>query len=126
MSLPGRPAQQLEADLISALETGGIEMLFQPQFACDGNRLVGAEALARWQHPELGRIGAAALFAIAERAIMSANCPAGSRGWRWLARANGPCICACRSTSLPPIWQRAILPIRLRARCWMRGSRQTG
>jgi len=68
VSLPGRPAQQLEADLIGALETGGIEMLFQPQFACGDNHLVGAEALARWQHPELGRIGAAALFAIAERA----------------------------------------------------------
>jgi len=68
MSLPGRPAQQMEADLIGALDTGGIEMLFQPQFACADNALVGAEALARWQHPELGRIGAGALFAIAERA----------------------------------------------------------
>ena len=68
ISLPGRPAQQLEADLITALETGEIEMLFQPQYACADNRIVGAEALARWQHPELGQIGAAALFAIAERA----------------------------------------------------------
>jgi len=78
MSLPGRPAQQLEADLIAALdrvsgesgggESGGIEMLFQPQYACDDGRIVGAEALARWQHPELGRIGAGALFAIADRA----------------------------------------------------------
>ena len=68
ISLPGRQAQQLEADLIGALESGEIEMLFQPQYACVDNRIVGAEALARWQHPELGRIGAAALFAIAERA----------------------------------------------------------
>ena len=73
MSLPGRPAQELEADLIGALDCsahggGGIAMLFQPQFACSDNRLVGAEALARWEHPELGRIGAGALFAVAERA----------------------------------------------------------
>ena len=73
MSLPGRPAQQLEADLIAALDkgqgnSGGIELLFQPQYSCHDNRLVGAEALARWQHPDLGRIGAGALFAIAERA----------------------------------------------------------
>ena len=67
ISLPGRPAQQLEADLIAALDKGEIEVLYQPQFACDNGRIVGAEALARWQHPELGRIGAAALFAIAER-----------------------------------------------------------
>ena len=68
MSLPGMGAQQLEADLIAALEQGGIEVLYQPQFACYDNQLVGAEALARWQHPQLGRIGARALFAIAERA----------------------------------------------------------
>jgi len=34
---------------------------------CASNRLIGAEALARWNHPELGRIGAGGLFAIAER-----------------------------------------------------------
>lgn len=68
MTLPGRPAQQLEADLLGALDRDEIEVLFQPQYACEGGALVGAEALARWQHPELGRIGAAALFAIADRA----------------------------------------------------------
>lgn len=68
VSLPGRAAQQLEADLIAALDRDEIEVLFQPQFACDGGTIVGAEALTRWQHPELGRIEAVALFAIAERA----------------------------------------------------------
>ena len=63
-----RRAQQLEADLLGALDRGEIEVLFQPQFSCEDRRLVGAEALVRWQHPELGRIGAEALFAIAERA----------------------------------------------------------
>ena len=68
ISLPGRPAQQLEADLISALDRDEIEVLYQPQFASDNGQIVGAEALTRWRHPELGRIGAVALFAIAERA----------------------------------------------------------
>ncbi|MGC1270372.1 MAG: GGDEF domain-containing phosphodiesterase [Croceibacterium sp.] len=68
MTLPGLPAQQLEADLLAALDRKEIEVVFQPQYACADGALVGAEALARWQHPELGRIGAAALFAIAERA----------------------------------------------------------
>ena len=68
VSLPGRPAQELEADLIKALGRGEIEIVYQPQFSCADNRVVGAEALARWQHPELGRIGAGAMFAIAERA----------------------------------------------------------
>ncbi|MBV1917375.1 MAG: GGDEF domain-containing phosphodiesterase [Sphingomonadaceae bacterium] len=65
---PGRSAAQLEADLHSAIDHGEIEILFQPQFALPDERLSGAEALARWNHPELGRIGAGALFTIAERA----------------------------------------------------------
>lgn len=64
---PGRSSAQLEADLLGAIERDEIEVLFQPQFSLPDDRLVGAEALARWNHPELGRIGASALFAIAER-----------------------------------------------------------
>lgn len=58
---------ELEADLLTALDGDEIAILFQPQYACDTDALVGAEALARWSHPRLGRIGAGALFAIAER-----------------------------------------------------------
>ena len=69
---PGRTAAQLEADLLVAIDNDEIEILFQPQFALSGassaeDRLTGAEALARWRHPRLGRIGAAALFTVAER-----------------------------------------------------------
>jgi EAL domain-containing protein (putative c-di-GMP-specific phosphodiesterase class I) len=64
---PGRTAAQLEADLLGAIDRDEIEIVFQPQFALADDRLSGAEALARWQHPTLGRIGAAALFSIAER-----------------------------------------------------------
>lgn len=64
----GRSAAQLESDLLRALDGDEIEIVFQPQFACADDRLVGGEALARWNHPELGRIGAGALFGIAERA----------------------------------------------------------
>ena len=53
-------------DLLAAIERDEIEILFQPQFASDDGRMVGAEALARWQHPEHGQIGADALFAMAE------------------------------------------------------------
>lgn len=65
---PGRNAAQLEADLLRAIDADEIEVLFQPQYACADDRLIGAEALARWNHPQLGRIGAGGLFAIAERA----------------------------------------------------------
>ena len=64
----GRSAAQLEADLLHALDKSEIEVVYQPQWSCADDRLTGAEALARWNHPKLGRIGAGALFAIAERA----------------------------------------------------------
>lgn len=65
---PGRTAAQLEADLLVAIDADQIEVLFQPQFDLQTDALIGAEALARWNHPQLGRVGAGALFAIAERA----------------------------------------------------------
>ena len=67
----GRTAAQLEADLLKAIDRGEIEVHFQPQYALEGDgaeHLSGAEALARWNHPMLGQVGAGPLFAIAERA----------------------------------------------------------
>lgn len=64
----GRSNQQLEADLLAAIDRDEIEILFQPQYALEDDRLIGAEALARWEHPVVGRIGAGTLFQIAERA----------------------------------------------------------
>ncbi len=69
---PGVSPGVLESDLLSALDRREIEVLFQPQFACVSGAVTGAEALARWQHPTLGEIGARDLFAIAERAALVA------------------------------------------------------
>lgn len=64
----GRSSSQLEADLLAAIDRDEIEIVFQPQFDCRTEHLCGAEALARWNHPTVGRIGAGPLFAVAERA----------------------------------------------------------
>jgi predicted signal transduction protein with EAL and GGDEF domain len=64
----GRSAALLESDLLRAIDRSEIEVVYQPQWSCADDSLTGAEALARWNHPRLGRIGAGALFAIAERA----------------------------------------------------------
>jgi diguanylate cyclase (GGDEF)-like protein len=58
---------QLAVDLRRALDRDEIEIRFQPQVAIPGGRIVGAEALARWRHPELGELGALTLFTVAER-----------------------------------------------------------
>lgn len=59
---------QLESDLAHALERDEIAIALQPQIRIDTGQLVGAEALARWNHPVLGFLGAATLFSVAERA----------------------------------------------------------
>ncbi|MBF9150006.1 EAL domain-containing protein [Novosphingobium sp. 1Y9A] len=63
----GRSAARLEADLIGAMARDEIEIVFQPQYRVADGVLVGVEALARWNHAQLGRIGAETLFSIAER-----------------------------------------------------------
>jgi len=58
---------RLESDLRLALDRGEIEIVFQPQYGCVDNKLNGVEALARWNHPHYGSLGASALFSAAER-----------------------------------------------------------
>jgi diguanylate cyclase (GGDEF)-like protein len=58
---------RLEVDLRRALDQDEIEILFQPQVSVATRRIVGAEALARWRHPQLGELGAITLFSVAER-----------------------------------------------------------
>lgn len=60
--------QLLERDLIEAIEQDQIAIALQPQIRLDTGQLVGAEALARWDHPKSGFLGAATLFSAAERA----------------------------------------------------------
>jgi len=64
----GTPVSDMSAGLAEALERDEIEVLFQPQFAASDSALLGAEALARWRHPEQALIGGAQLFEAAERA----------------------------------------------------------
>ncbi|MEM1131607.1 MAG: EAL domain-containing protein [Pseudomonadota bacterium] len=68
--LPPPREANLENDLASAIEHDEIIVRFQPQFAMVNGHLTGVEALARWQHPTLGELGAATLFTVAERAQM--------------------------------------------------------
>lgn len=59
---------RLEQEIVQAIERNEIAVLFQPQFSVVTGRITGAEALARWQHPQHGEIGAGTLFAIADKA----------------------------------------------------------
>ncbi|UYY58794.1 putative bifunctional diguanylate cyclase/phosphodiesterase [Sphingomonas sp. S2-65] len=72
MEAGGVPVEQLANELHRALEHGEIGVRYQPQVAIASGQIVGVEALARWNHPDLGEIGAEALFAAAERAGLEA------------------------------------------------------
>jgi diguanylate cyclase (GGDEF)-like protein len=48
--------------LVEAIESGHIRPWFQPQIDILSGEVVGGEALARWDHPRLGVVGAAELL----------------------------------------------------------------
>lgn len=60
-------AEFLDNATRSALADRRISIMLQPQFEVSTGRLVGAEALARLNHPDLGDISAGDLFASADR-----------------------------------------------------------
>src|SRR6202012_4486449 len=56
----------LESDLRRAIERDEISILYQPIVRLDDRSVAGFEALARWDHPKLGRMPPAEFINIAE------------------------------------------------------------
>ncbi|MDH3212979.1 MAG: EAL domain-containing protein [Myxococcales bacterium] len=59
---------QLESDLRKALDRSELLLHYQPKVELAGGRVVGFEALARWQHPKLGMIPPDTFVPVAEQA----------------------------------------------------------
>ena len=57
---------RLEIDLRRALDQDEIEIRFQPQVSVTGGAIAGVEALARWNHPHYGELGAVDPVRVAE------------------------------------------------------------
>ncbi|SDV48784.1 putative bifunctional diguanylate cyclase/phosphodiesterase [Chitinasiproducens palmae] len=56
--------REFERQLKLAFERGEFELHYQPQFSIGERRLIGAEALMRWRHPERGLLAPAAFIEI--------------------------------------------------------------
>ena len=56
----------MEADLHSGIENSRFSLLFQPRLDAETSRIVGAEALLRWQHPDRGVISPSEFIPILE------------------------------------------------------------
>lgn len=66
MNARGHELLQLEADLQRALEQHEFRLYYQPQVAIHTGRIVGVEALIRWQHPKRGLVSPADFIPLLE------------------------------------------------------------
>ncbi len=57
---------RLENDLREAIARGQLALYYQPKVSVVGNKVVGMEALLRWQHPQLGFVSPALFIPVAE------------------------------------------------------------
>lgn len=58
---------KLSGGLYRALERNELELYYQPQVSCNSDKIVGLEALIRWNHPELGIVYPGKFIPIAEK-----------------------------------------------------------
>ncbi|WP_411339373.1 GGDEF domain-containing phosphodiesterase [Sphingopyxis sp. J-6] len=66
-----RPASARDGAMVhAALSQGEVVIFYQPQYDVASGAMTGVEALLRWQHPELGLLGAGALVTAARAARM--------------------------------------------------------
>ena len=59
--------QELAGEMIAALEGGQFVPYFQPQYRYATGRMIGAEVLARWNHPTKGLLGPLEFIPVFER-----------------------------------------------------------
>lgn len=66
LSAKSRLRLSLETELHKAIERNELALLYQPKVDLKSNRLVGAEALVRWRHPQHGMLNPGEFISLAE------------------------------------------------------------
>jgi EAL domain-containing protein (putative c-di-GMP-specific phosphodiesterase class I) len=105
MHAEARMRLQMETDFRLALERAEFVLHYQPIVSLDGGRLVGAEALVRWQHPLRGLLYPAAFLPLAEETGLIVDLDG------WVMRE------ACRQLALwrhqRPEWKSIVMNINV-------------
>jgi diguanylate cyclase (GGDEF)-like protein len=61
-----RERKQLEVDLRTAIKEDGLSVAYQPIMNANGEKMIGVEALCRWNHPSRGNVPPTDFIPIAE------------------------------------------------------------
>ncbi len=88
---------QIQAGLREAIGSEQLSLYFQPKFNGKDRRLVGAEVLLRWNHPEFGNISPAEFIPIAENSGLI------SEIGDWVLEAACRQLCIWREENRTPI-----------------------
>jgi predicted signal transduction protein with EAL and GGDEF domain len=101
MGANSRRRDDIEEGLRQAIENEQLAMHWQPKVDIEKWRIVGAEALMRWEHPVLGRVNPAEFIPVAEQTGLIDDLG------RWALReacraATGPLAGLCVSVNVSP------------------------
>jgi diguanylate cyclase (GGDEF)-like protein len=90
--------RRLEFQLRDAVARDQLRLVYQPRFSLDDNRMVAAEALLRWQHPEHGNLSPRDFIGVAESSGVIREIG------RWVLRA---------ASEQARVWRDAGMPVRV-------------
>ncbi|RZZ87206.1 putative bifunctional diguanylate cyclase/phosphodiesterase [Pseudoxanthomonas winnipegensis] len=91
---------RMESELRGAWDRDELSLVYQPIYRLADNCIVGAEALLRWHHPELGAVSPMVFIDVAEQSglieqigprVLRAACAAAAR-WNGIASGEAPFV----------------------------------